>query len=132
MIIFFSFSCSYFCKDLFADGNDFSWETIQKGRTIYYQKQMASKIAAQTTATLALLTAALNVHLNIGQNVTMNTSSAFMSLETVSIESLSNKVIEQVGGSQIRLPSDFNSIINTNEAVSLRVRFHFFYFPAIL
>jgi hypothetical protein len=28
------------CIDLFADGNDFSWETIEKGRNIFYQKQM--------------------------------------------------------------------------------------------
>jgi hypothetical protein len=35
---------------------------------------------------------ALNIHLNIGQNSTMNTSAAFMSLETLSsIQSLSNK-----------------------------------------
>ena len=26
--------------DLFADGNDFSWETIQNNRNLYYQKQM--------------------------------------------------------------------------------------------
>ena len=26
--------------DLFADGNDFSWEAIEKNRNIYYQKEM--------------------------------------------------------------------------------------------
>jgi hypothetical protein len=28
------------CTALFADGDDFSWETIQKGRNVYYQTQM--------------------------------------------------------------------------------------------
>ncbi len=29
--------------DLFANGDDFSWETIQKGRNNYYQKQAVRK-----------------------------------------------------------------------------------------
>ncbi len=28
------------CTALFADGDDFSWETIQKSRNVYYQTQM--------------------------------------------------------------------------------------------
>ena len=28
------------CTALFANGDDFSWETIQKGRNAYYQRQM--------------------------------------------------------------------------------------------
>jgi hypothetical protein len=115
----------YIYTDLFADGNDFSWETIEKGRNIYYQKQMASQITIQTTETISLITAALNIHLNIGQNLTMNTSSVFMSLETISVESLSDKTIEQVGNAQIRLPSTFASNINNNQTVSLRVCFSF-------
>jgi len=31
-----------YLKDLFADGDDFSEETIDKNRNIYYQKQMVS------------------------------------------------------------------------------------------
>jgi hypothetical protein len=30
------------CTDLFADGTDFSWNTIQTGRNAYYQKQTVS------------------------------------------------------------------------------------------
>jgi hypothetical protein len=78
--------------DLFANGNDFSPETIEKNRNIYYQKQAANQISTQTTDTMSLLTSALNIHLNIGQNMTMNTPSVFMSLETSLMLSLSNKL----------------------------------------
>jgi hypothetical protein len=46
---------------------------------------------------MSLLTSSLNVHLNVGQETMMNTSQVFMSLETRSIQSLSNKQIKQVG-----------------------------------
>jgi hypothetical protein len=105
---------------LFADGNDFSYETIEKGRNVYYQKQTANQINQQTNETISLLTSALNIHLNIRQSLTMNTSSVFMSLETISINSLSNKVIQQVGNAQIYLPSN---ITNDDQTVSLRVCF---------
>jgi hypothetical protein len=65
----------------------------------------------------------LNIHLNIDQNLTMNTSSVFMSLETISIESLSNKIIQQVENAEIHLPSNLNSNMNNKQTVSLRVCF---------
>ncbi len=109
------------CKDLFADGNDFSWETIQNGRNLYYQKQTADQINDQSTKTISFLTSSLNIHLNIDQNLIMNTSSLFMSLETMPIESLSNKIIQQVENAQIHLPSNFDSNINNTKTLSLRV-----------
>lgn len=51
----------------------------------------------------------------------VNTSEVFMSLETKSIESLLNKQIKQVGDAQIQIPSNFNTNINTNSTVSIRV-----------
>jgi len=51
----------------------------------------------------------------------MNTSSVFMSLETTSIASLSNKVIQQVGDAQIRIPSSFTLATNDSTSISLRV-----------
>jgi hypothetical protein len=69
------------------------------------------------------MTDSLMVHLNIGQNQTMNTSSVFLSVETTSIESLSNKVIQQAGNAQIRIPSSFNLSTNDNTSISLRVCF---------
>jgi hypothetical protein len=107
---------------LFADGNDFSWETIENGRNTYYQQQMANQIISQVSQTNSLITSALNVHLNIGQNLTMNTPSVFMSLETTSISSLTNKIIQQVGNAQIRIPSRFNLFTNSSSSISVRVR----------
>jgi hypothetical protein len=67
----------------------------------------------------------LNIHLNIGQNQTINTSSVFMSLETISVESLSNKLIQQIGNAQISLPSNINSNFNGDQTISLQVCFLF-------
>ncbi len=80
-------------------------------------------IAAQVAETLSSITAALNIQLNIGQSMTMNTTSVFVSLETASIASLSSKLMQQVGNAQIRLPSVFNSTINNTASVSVRVSF---------
>ncbi|CAF4054709.1 unnamed protein product [Adineta steineri] len=77
--------------NLFADGNDFSWGTIQKNRNIYYQKQLANQITNQMNDLKSLLTSSLNIYLNIGQNILINTSQVFMSLETKTNEFLSNK-----------------------------------------
>ncbi|CAF3130688.1 unnamed protein product [Rotaria sp. Silwood2] len=106
--------------NLFAYNNDFSWETIQKGRNSYYQKQMADQINTQTTETISLITKALNIHLNIGQNLIMNTSSILLSVETISIDALSNKLIQQVGNAQIRIPPNFTLTTNDNTSISLR------------
>ena len=106
------------------EGNDFSYEAIQKGRNLYYQKQLANQIRNQMTEIVSLLTAALNIHLNIGQNLTMNTPHAFMSVETVSMESLPNKQIQQVGNAQIHLPSNFNANLSNNSTISHRVCFY--------
>ena len=105
--------------DRFSDGSDLSSETIEKGRNKFYQQQLAIQLTQQITEMTSLLTSALHIHLNIGQNLSMDTSAMFMSLETLSIESLSNKRIGQVGNAKIRLPTlDFQ----TNRRISLRVR----------
>jgi len=82
---------------------------------------MAAQINSQVTETISLITSALNIHLNIGQNSTMNTSSVFLSIETTSITSLSNKIIQQVGNAQIHIPSSFTLSTNNNTSISLRV-----------
>ena len=109
-----------FHLDLFSDGNDFSYETIEKGRNQYYQQQIAAQLTQQISEMTSFLTSALHIHLNIGQNVSMNTSAMFMSLETLPIESLSNKRIEQVGSAQIGLPT---LDLQNNQTISLRVRY---------
>jgi len=112
---------------LFADNNDFSWETIQRGRNNYYQQQMADTINTQSTETISLMTNTLRIHLNIGQQLIINSSSVFLSDETTSISSLSNKLIQQIGDAQIRIPSSFNLTTDDNSAISLRVCFYHCY-----
>ena len=107
--------------DLFANGQDFSWNTIQNGRNAFYQKQLAQQITTQTKETTALLTAALKVHLNLGQQLLMNTSSIFVSMETVSINSLTNRTIQPMNNAHIRLPTAMLDPSN-NQTISLRVR----------
>ena len=72
--------------------------------------------------TNALITAALNVHLNIGQNLTINTSSVFVSMETAPIASLPNKIVQQMGGGRIRLSSNITILNNQSDRVFIRVR----------
>ncbi|CAF3897839.1 unnamed protein product [Rotaria sordida] len=106
--------------NLFTDENDFSWERIEKGRNIYYQKKLAKQITIQVNKIISLLTSTLNIHLNIGQNLILNTSEVFLSLETISIESLSNKFIQQIGNGQIHFPLNFSLNLNKNATISLR------------
>ena len=87
----------------------------------YYQKQLANQIQNQMNELISKLTSTLNIHLNVGQQSIMNTSEVFMSLETQSIQSLSNKQIKQVGSASIRLPSTFQTNANMNSPVSIRV-----------
>jgi hypothetical protein len=108
--------------DLFADGNDFSWETIQKNRNIYYQKELANEIMNQINQIISLLTLSLNIQLNIGQELIINTSDVFLSLEAIKINSLSNK---QIGNAQISIPIYFNSSLAKNTTVLIRVCYLF-------
>jgi hypothetical protein len=101
--------------DLFADGNDFSWETIQKGRNIYYQKQMSNQINDQTIETISLLTSSSNIHLNLGQNSAINTSQIFVSFEKMLFQSLKNN--------QIFVSAKLNSTVNDNDTTLVRVSF---------
>ncbi len=89
---------------------------------------MANQIEAEVTETLSLITSALNVHLNIDQNMIMNLSSVFMSLERISFQSLTNKLINQIENAQIYIPSNFHSNLTDNKPVSLRVCFFLFLF----
>ncbi|CAF1000565.1 unnamed protein product [Adineta steineri] len=106
--------------NLFSDGNDFSIETIEKNRNIYYQKQLANRINSQVTQIISLLTSSLNIHLNIGQSSLMNTSQSFVSLETISIQSLKDRLVKQVENAQFNIPSDFILNTTSNTSISLR------------
>ncbi|CAF0846743.1 unnamed protein product [Adineta steineri] len=106
--------------NLFSDGNDFSTETIEKNRNLYYQKQLANQINSQVTEIISLLTSSLNIHLNIGQSSLMNTSQSFVSLETISIQSLKDRLVKQVENAQFSIPSDFILNTTSNSSISLR------------
>ncbi|CAF4146964.1 unnamed protein product, partial [Adineta steineri] len=108
--------------NLFSDGNDFSTETIEKNRNLYYQKQLANQINSQVTEMISLLTASLNIHINIGQKYRMNTSQSFVSLETISIQSLKDRLVKQVENAQFSIPSDFILNTTSNSSISLRSR----------
>jgi hypothetical protein len=75
----------------------------------------------QMTEVISLLSSSLNIYLNIGQKLIMDTSQVFMSLETKSIESLSNQLVKQVGNAQIQFPSNCNSNLSDNAKISIRV-----------
>ncbi|CAF4165711.1 unnamed protein product, partial [Adineta steineri] len=106
--------------NLFSDGNDFSTTTIEKNRNIYYQKQLANQINSQVTQIISLLTSSLNIHLNIGQSSLMNTSQSFVSLETISIQSLKDRLVKQVQNAQFHIPSSFILNTTSNSSISLR------------
>ncbi len=110
--------------ELFNIGNDFSQETIDKNRNIYYQKKLAYETMNQVNNITSLITSALNIHSNIGQNFTMNTPEAFMLLETISVKSLFNKTIQQVETAEIHMPSNLTLDLNPSTTVSLRVSFY--------
>ena len=110
------------CSDLFADGDDFSWQTIRRGRNQYYQRQLANQIEITTTRTLSLLTNALKIHLNVGQNMTINTSSIFMSLERLTIPALLRKTTHQPESGRIQLPPSIRVGSSNYTSILLRVR----------
>ena len=71
--------------------------------------------------TMTAITAALKVHLNVGQNMTVNTTAVFVSWEMGLKTSLINKTIHPFDNAQIRLPSTLNSNLSGNDVFSLRV-----------
>ena len=113
--------CPTIHEDLFADADDFSWATIIKGRNAFYQKQMADQVLSQAEEITSLLTDTLNTHLNIGQNFTMNTSSTFLSMGKVWLESLTNRLLRQVGSGQVWLPSSLHLNQTSSSSLSFRV-----------
>ena len=95
--------------------------SIEQQRNLYYQQKLASQIQLQSTQIISLVTAALSIHLNLGQSSLVNTSQTFMSLETTSIESLANKTIEQPSSAAFYLPLNFTLNTTSTSSISLRV-----------
>jgi hypothetical protein len=51
---------------------------LQKGGIVYYQRKLADPITTKMNEMIWLLTEILNIHLNIGQKLTINTPEIFM------------------------------------------------------
>jgi hypothetical protein len=73
------------------------------------------------TEMILFLTSSLHIHLNLGQNLTINTSRTFMTLETISLQPLENKLVKQVGNTQFQIPSNFTLNTKRNFSILLRV-----------
>ncbi|CAF1090184.1 unnamed protein product [Adineta ricciae] len=102
--------------NLFADGNDFSWETIEKNRNLYYQKELANQILDQMNTLISKITSAMNIHLTLNQNLLVNTSAVFMLIEKRTLQSLTNIKLDQTENAHIQLPTN----LDNNSSVLLR------------
>ena len=107
-------------KDSYADNSGLS---VEQSRNLYYQKQSADEISTLVKQINALIVSSLNIHLNLGQNFTLNSSQSFMTLQTISTGSLSDKLVQLVGNAQFEIPSNFTLNATTNSSISLRVCF---------
>ena len=81
-----------------------------------FQKELADSLNEKLNQMIFLLTSSLNLHLNFGQNYSIETPQVFLSLETISLQSLL---------SRMNLSS---SNLNPHQIVSFRVRFPLFIF----
>ncbi|CAF0957173.1 unnamed protein product, partial [Didymodactylos carnosus] len=91
--------------NLFAEGDDFSWETIQKNRNIYYQQQTSVAVSSQADNSLSMITNVLSYHINIGQNTVINASAISISLQKTKSSELTNITISQSDEARVTLPS---------------------------
>ena len=62
------------------------------------------------------------MHLNVGQNITINTSSVFMSIEKLTIQALPRRTIRQSENAHIQLPHTIHINVTDGSSISLRVR----------
>ena len=83
-------------------------------KNIYQQKELANEIENQMKEMINQLNSILNIHLNVGQQSIVNTSEVFMSLQSETIESLSN---QQFAQGSIKF-----SQIQTNQTKSIRIQ----------
>lgn len=112
----------FFVKDLFASGSDFSSATIDKNRNLYYQNQLSQEIQSSVNKIIRMTTEAFKVHMNIGQDLMINSSSVFVSYETLNRVLLNNKFISTIGEANIRISSNLSiASVDENQAVSIRV-----------
>ena len=103
---------------MFADGNDFSSSTIEKGRNLFYQNELKEKIQNEMKELQMKLKEGLNIHLNVNQTFLLNSSSIVFSITKLPIDSFLNKTLSD---QPVSFPSELN--LSSNQSQSLRVRF---------
>ncbi|CAF4044663.1 unnamed protein product, partial [Rotaria sp. Silwood2] len=91
--------------NLFADGDDFSWETLQKNRNLYYQQQDSNQIVEQMKDVLSKAISVLTYHMNVGQTNVLSSDSISMKTEKRRMDKLNSLTISQAAGAQINLPA---------------------------
>jgi len=64
-------------------------------KNIHQQRELARQIETKMKEVISRLNSILNIHLNVGQQSIVNTSEVFMSLQSETIESLSNQQFAQ-------------------------------------
>ena len=97
---------------------------MERRRNLYYQKQLADQIDDQLNSVISLMTRTLNVHLNIDQNITINTPSILMTLGCVPLLSLPTKVLQHFQPAEIRFPLNlFSNATLDNGVINYRVCF---------
>jgi len=84
-------------------------------KNLYQQKELAKQIQNQVKEIISRLNSILNIHLNIGQQSIVNTSEVLMSLQSETIESLSNRTF---ANGAIR----FSSIETNQTEKSIRIQ----------
>jgi hypothetical protein len=105
----------------FADGDDFSIETIQKNRNTYYQQQSSNEIVRQIDGALSKAVNALSYHMNTGQTNTIDTPGVHMVTKKVVLNQLNSMVIRQTNGAELILPSlTYCDLIKTAASCSVQ------------
>ena len=105
--------------NLFADGDDFSQETIQKNRNAYYQQQSSNQIVQRVDDALSKAVNILGRYLNVGQTNVLTTNSISMITQKNRIDDLNSLTISQAADSQFVLPAlPYCSLLFPNESCS--------------
>jgi len=91
--------------NLFADADDFSWETIQKNRNLYYQQQSLNSILGDIEQILSETVNALSLHMNIEQVNVISTNALEMRTEKLYISQLNTVDIQPTNDTRLELPA---------------------------
>ncbi|CAF0739918.1 unnamed protein product [Adineta ricciae] len=100
------------------DGDEESVKTSI--RTLYYQRKTANQVAELARTTLSLLTSSLKIHVNVEQQLQVNSPSLLMSLETITVDSLAGKLIQLTDNAPIYMPKNIQINLPKDTSVSLR------------